>query len=405
MLLRSFLARFKEYNKSILQSNQKNILMLILMIINRVESIKQSNLSEKYLRSIYRFFETIDQNTFSQISSAFNKLSDEMFFKWANLSATWRRKNPLVISIDDSVIEKFGKKMNYTRILKDSNGRYIKGYSLLAITLSIGCSPAIPIAVFWHKKEDKRSKIKLSADLIKQWIETKLDNHCFNKSELVVCFDNWYLCGELSQFIDNLGVCWVSKLKSNWNISAEVSQNSFPVTQLNLWTNYWIIPTMKVKSFFKYALKPQKVFRFWHRSLDVCYATQSQAQNGKIWLASNHCLKHKTMCKLYRLRWKIEVFFKDLKQSLKVSSCHFVEFSKNKFFMELRILVLSILQLIRINNRQYSRFTVGDLMGQLQVDLKKLTKNHHNPLIYLQLHLFNKSQNPFNALCTKALNG
>jgi transposase len=203
--------------------------------------------------------------------------------------------------------------------------------------------------------------------------------------------------------IQRLGVSWVSKLKSNWKISAEVSKSSYPVKQLTFWKNYWVVSNFKVKYFFMNTLKPNKVFRIWHPSLDVCYATQSQTNNGLIWLASNHLFKHKTMVKLYRLRWKIEVFFKDLKQNLKLSSSHFVDFSKNRFHMELRILVLTILQLLKNNYRKYKNKTTGELMNQLKIELSQITNNHYNPLIYIQLHLINKTQNPFEALCDRAL--
>lgn len=403
MLFIKFLSLFKEYSKCILKSNEKDILMLILMIINQVFSINESGLSQNYLKRIYRFFEKVDQSKFDILTSIYKHLAEELFFKWYNLSSSFRRKNPLIISVDDSIIEKFGKKMKLLRHLKACDGRFVKGYSLLAITISIGSSPSIPLAIFWHKKEDSKSKIKLASETIIKWLEAKLKSYSISNNEIVVCFDNWYLCQEMSCELQRLGVSWVSKLKSNWKISAEVSRSSYPVKQLAFWKNYWVISNLKVKYFFMNALRPNKVFRIWHRSLDVCYATQSQTDNGLIWLASNHLFKHKTMVKLYRLRWKIEVFFKDLKQNLKLSYSHFVDFSKNRFYMEIRILVLTILQLLKSNYRKFSNKTTGELMKQLKSELSQITKNHHNPLIYIQLHLINKTQNPFEALCTKAL--
>ena len=120
MLFIKFLSLFKEYSKCILKSNEKDILMLILMIINQVFSINESGLSKKYLKRLYRFFEKVDQDKFDFLTSVYKRLAEELFFKWYNLSPSFRRKNPLIISVDDSIIEKYGKKMKLLRHLKAS---------------------------------------------------------------------------------------------------------------------------------------------------------------------------------------------------------------------------------------------------------------------------------------------
>ena len=85
--------------------------MLILMILNQVKSINASGLSEKYLKRIIVFFDRVDDQLSESIQTIFNCLAMEMFFKWYQLSKSYRRKHPIIISIDDGVIEKFGKRM------------------------------------------------------------------------------------------------------------------------------------------------------------------------------------------------------------------------------------------------------------------------------------------------------
>ena len=403
MLLEKFLETFKRYNSNLLKSNEKEIIILIFMILTKVNSIRDSKLQRKYLQRIYRYFNRIESNNLEILPIFFEKTTEEILSLYSGYSKFYKKKNPLIISIDDSVIEKYGHKMEELRLLRSSNGRIIDGYSMLAITISIGAKPALPIAIFWHKKTEKESKIKIAKQTVCDWIKIQQNRYSLNSDDIVVCFDNWYLCQEISASINRLNVKWVSKLKSNWTITAEVSQKSYPVFQYDLWQCYWKITNIKVKDFFTNAFKPEKVFRIWHKSLGICYATESSTDNGIIWLVSNFDMKNKTMVKLYKLRWKIETIFRDLKQNMKIAATHFTSFAKNKFYMELKILVFSCLQLLKLKIQSISKVSIGEILNQIEIELSMICNNFHNLLIFLQLHIINKTQNPFEALCNKAL--
>jgi len=402
MLLKRFLSFFKEYNQTILKSNQKEILMLILMILNQVKSINASGLSEKYLKRIYRFFDRVDDQLLESIQTIFNCLAMEMFFKWYQLSKSYRRKHPIIISIDDSVIEKFGKRMERLKKLKSSDGRFVQGYSLLAITLAIGSGPTIPIKLIWHNVHDNKSKIKLAYEFLREWLGNLKDDYRINEKELIVVFDSWYLSFEMVEVINELQVSWISKMKKNWRITAMVSQNSYPVRQLGLWKDFWKVVNIKVGDFFNRALKPTKVFSIWHKSISTCYASEVSTENGNAILVSNTNFKHKSLRKYYRLRWKIELFFRDMKQVLMIEFTHFTSFAKNLFLMDLKFLIYTYLQLIKHEYRKYKTHTTGQIIQQIWADLNKLIPNSNNSLKYLQLHVINKSQNPFYALYIKA---
>ncbi|RMD46023.1 MAG: hypothetical protein D6834_03040 [Aquificota bacterium] len=402
MLFKRFLSSFKEYNQSILKSNQKEIMMLILILLNQLKSIKASGLREKYLKRIYRFFDKVDDQILESIQAIYQRLAFEIFLKWYQMSPSYRRKHPIIISVDDSVIEKFGKHMEGLKKLKSSDGRFVRGYSLLAITIAIGSGASIPIRLIWHNANDKQSKIQLAYLFLRDWLGKLKNTYQLDEKELIVAFDSWYLSSEMVEVLNDLKVSWISKMKKNWRITAIVSQNSYPVRQLGIWKDYLKVVNIKVIEFFYRALKPNKVFSIWHKSISLCYATQTTTEKGKAILVSNTNFKHKSFIKYYRLRWKIEVFFKEMKQVLLVEFTHFTSLVKNLFLMDLKFLVYTILQMIKYESRKYKSYTTRQLLQEIWAELNRLTPNSHNSLEYLQLHIINKSQNPFEALYSKA---
>lgn len=402
MLFKRFLSSFKEYNQSILKSNQKEIMMLILILLNQLKSIKASGLREKYLKRIYRFFDKVDDQLLESIQAIYQRLAFEIFLKWYQMSPSYRRKHPIIISVDDSVIEKFGKHMEGLKKLKSSDGRFVRGYSLLAITIAIGSGASIPIRLIWHNVNDKQSKIQLAYLFLRDWLGKLKNTYQLDEKELIVAFDSWYLSSEMVEVLNDLKVSWISKMKKNWRITAIVSQNSYPVRQLGIWKDYLKVVNIKVIEFFNRALKPNKVFSIWHKSISLCYATQTTTEKGKAILVSNTNFKHKSFIKYYRLRWKIEVFFKEMKHVLLVEFTHFTSLVKNLFLMNLKFLVYTILQMIKYESRKYKAYTTRQLLQEIWAELNRLTPNSHNPLEYLQLHIINKSQNPFEALYSKA---
>ena len=81
---------------------------------------------------------------------------------------------------------------------------------------------------------------------------------------------------------------------------------------------------------------------------------------------------------------------------------HFSGFVKNLFLMDLKFLIYTYLQLIKHEYRKYTTHTTGQIIQEIWADLNKLIPNSNNSLKYLQLHVINKSQNPFYALYIKA---
>lgn len=62
------------------------------------------------------------------------------------------------------------------------------------------------------------------------------------------------------------------------------------------------------------------------------------------------------------MRWKIELFFKEMKQALLIEFMHFTSFTKNQFLMDLKFLVYTYLQLIKQRYRKYKSLTTGQII-------------------------------------------
>lgn len=399
MLLQDLLKDLKEVTSSELENKAKELVWLFFMTIFQHTSIHQSGVSAKYLKRIYRFFNSPKE--LFDIESLQLQFLEEILRQWAGYHPSYRRKHPLVFSVDDSVLEKYGRKMKFLRQLKSPQGHFVEGYSLLLITVAIGKGPGIPIFIHWHQKDDP-SKIEIARKRLVEHIEKICREYsCIDPAHILVCFDNWYLCERLCQSLSGLGVLWVSKLRSNWKIAAEVSRNSYRIHQLNLFQHYLKVCGLRVREFFGNVVCPQRVFRIWHRSLGNCYATEVRTASGKAWVVCNKSIRHQTMKRFYRLRWSIEVVFRDLKQVLKIGYTHFVDFFKNQRLVELKLLIYSLLQRHRKKRPRLQRRTVGELFQQMKKEAYLLLGKSDNLLNYLQLHIINKCQNPFNSLIYK----
>ena len=227
-----------------------------------------------------------------------------------------------------------------------------------------------------------------------------MDN-TIDPKDIVVCFDSWYLTGELTSQLKELGVSWISKIKGNWKITAEVSQNSYPISQPGLWKNEFKVCGIKVKDFFKNILDSERVFRIWHSSLGVVYACHAEDISKKTHLVSNRNLKSQTLKAHYKCRWQIEVMFKTLKQVTQIGQTHFQVFLKNKAFMAFRVLVYLLLQTQKVKYRRYRKKTVGQLRQIFCDDIIKLFDRTHNALYYLQFNILNKSSRPLELIKQK----
>jgi hypothetical protein len=70
--------------------------------------------------------------------------------------------------------------------------------------------------------------------------------------------------------------------------------------------------------------------------------------------------------------------------------------------MEFKILMYAVIQYLKLISIKEKLDTVGELFKIMRNEFGLLFNNSHNPLNYLQLHIINKTQNPFEALIHKA---
>lgn len=115
------------------------------------------------------------------------------------------------------------------------------------------------------------------------------------------------------------------------------------------------------------------------------------AVTGKhyVFLTNNSKLSAKTIADIYKSRWQVELFFKWIKQNLKIKS--FIGTSKNAVMTQIWIamcvyLILAFLKLQSVTNKsmqqilrllQFNLFEKRDLMALIRGDV--VHHQHYNP--------------------------
>lgn len=229
--------------------------------------------------------------------------------------------------IDDVIIEKFGKKMEKVGKLYDhSEGRYLN-YAHCLVQLSYIDARGIgyPLKTELYIKKD----ILDEKDIFKTKNEIAEELVLWAKRKGIlfqgVLFDGWYLNDNLTEYIENIGKTWISRMKSNRiinfkgkNISvkdyAENHINESELMELS-------IKRKNVSRKFRYHSKCFKVKSLKNKKVRLVFISEYD-EKKKQWseltiFATNQITWHTDkIIKSYLLRWSIETFFRDSKQHL-----------------------------------------------------------------------------------------
>ncbi len=160
----------------------------------------------------------------------------------------------------------------------------------------------------------------------------------------VVVFDKGYNRFEWFQSLDNTGITFVTRLKCNYQYRV-LERND--VTRQTTITSDQIIKWTGLTSVKKYPGKLRRI-----RAIDP--------ETGKtvVLLTNNFDWSPLTIAKIYKERWQIELFFKTLKQQLKVKS--FIGTSKNALLSQLWVALIAYLLLsyLKFKSRIYTLCSV-----------------------------------------------
>jgi IS4 transposase len=185
--------------------------------------------------------------------------------------------------------------------------------------------------------DGKSSDIKVARS------EEKLDFHLLPDS--IISFDRAYIDFKWLYSLELRKVWFVTRLKSN--IQYRIIGQHHPIT------NKLISRDEKIELVVdKTRAKYPKVFRL------VCYTDPA---TGKIYefITNNMKLAATTIAEIYKSRWKIELFFKWIKQNLKIKS--FLGTSKNAVLTQIWVAMCYYLLLSYIKFQTKYRHTLQEL--------------------------------------------
>ncbi|MFH1281963.1 MAG: IS4 family transposase, partial [Candidatus Omnitrophota bacterium] len=165
----------------------------------------------------------------------------------------------------------------------------------------------------------------------------------------VAIFDRGYTDFKWYKALDDKGVFFVTRLKKNayYRIIERKDVQSFK--------NIYSDQIIKVKGFYSKQKFPDRLRRI--RSKDP--------ETGKIIviLTNNFTWSAVTIAKIYKERWQIELFFKCIKQQLKIKS--FVGTSKNALLSQLWVALITYLLLSYLkfkSNFNWSLYTLCSIL-------------------------------------------
>jgi hypothetical protein len=169
----------------------------------------------------------------------------------------------------------------------------------------------------------------------------------------VAVFDKGYNSLLWLKTLDNKGVYFVTRLKTNADYQVTERRN------VSRFDNITSDQTIELAGFYSKQKYPGKLRRI--RAKDP--------ETGKtvILLTNNFAWSPKTIAQIYKERWQIELFFKSLKQQLKVKS--FVGTSRNALLSQLWVALIAYLLLSYLKFKSRFQWSVYTLCSILPANL------------------------------------
>lgn len=230
--------------------------------------------------------------------------------------------------LDDSLIEKYGQMMEQTGTYWDhSKKRYIKyGHNLVTgLYADLSGNNWIHDFRLYVKKdyltEDEKktfkSKIEFAQDMVKDSIEQGINFR-------YVIFDCWYLSKDMAEFVKGKGLHYISELRSNRQVWVHENRQYVDLsTYIKLVINPEEMRQVTLRNHrgrstrYRYYTKVCRV-----KGLGKVRIVFTQVERNDGWTSTKalitSAIDHDviTLIKNYALRWEIEVFHRDEKQSL-----------------------------------------------------------------------------------------
>ena len=270
-----------------------------------------------------------------------------------------------VVALDDTKIEHpYGKKLPFLCWLFDNSEKKHLWCMNLVSTLLVR-SNGLTTPLFWRiwvQDKDKKTKAKVTKiELSKNML---LSLRTITPAKLWVAMDRWFLCKDLFQWLVSNNFDWVTKCKRNtalyqlsgydWNNNPRYSPLKPALILAKVYTT--LIKTGKPGDYVSISipdiymklpvLKPNKKGKLVKKQVhtpiacvavirlpedmdtekpvtDLANPDEKAAHfKGSYLLISNRYDESEQVVIAYAKRWKIEVFYRNAKQELGLTSCH-----------------------------------------------------------------------------------
>ena len=227
------------------------------------------------------------------------------------------KKNEGILSLDDSLIEKWGKDMEGAGYLHDPTTKdNVFGHGIVSTFYSNGDCKLPVYFELYLKKE--------TAESLDIWFKTKIqigieliEKALVRLTPEAIVFDSWYFSKELTNYIASRNLTWVTMAKLNRLIIVD-----------NQWcqlSRFW--KTIPKDQFSRINIEiDEKKFKWFYETIvtmknmgTVKIVLLKKRKNSKkctILVSNNLVIPGLQILKYYKIRWDIEVFYRDCKQHL-----------------------------------------------------------------------------------------
>ena len=197
---------FNDYFFSITKPTTKNLFLVILAILT-LDTFRSVSFAHRHViskmskTSLNAFYYTLQTDSFEH--SAWNDVTTR---KALSIVPEQLDSQPLFLSIDDTLIEKFGKKFEHASKLFDhaahNGSNFLNGHCMVSLLLSFPVLSehkmkylSVPLGYrLWDKS---KSKLALAAELVEQAMKV-----IGAERQVILLCDSWYPKAEITELIE-----------------------------------------------------------------------------------------------------------------------------------------------------------------------------------------------------------
>ncbi|AIM36985.1 transposase [Sphingobacterium sp. ML3W] len=182
----------------------------------------------------------------------------------------------------------------------------------------------------------------------------KANSFAFPKGSVVVV-DRGYVDFQWMNVLDSKGCYFVTRSKSNMRYSVNKSYQSEAMRESGIIKDQII------------TLEGTASKRYGNKKLRLVHVLDSTTGNEYEFLTNNLQWKPAMVSMIYKQRWQIEIFFKHLKQRLKVTS--FIGTSENAVQIQIWTALIGILLLKYIQNKVIYKWNLSNLVSFIRMNI------------------------------------